>query len=254
MINKQDMHVNQKKIVQILIEKGDKLLNGPHEEPFSNNADADKLLRDIKRYPHAYVLACVMDRQIKAERAWEIPYKVSQEIGGFDFDRLSHLSLAQIQDIFKKNKLHRFNDKISECFYLAIQKIKTDYQGDASKIWDDCPASAAIVRRLLEFKGVGVKIATMAANILARYFKVPMKDHICIDISPDVQVKRVFIRLGFIPKDASNDEVIYCARELNPEYPGIFDLSCWEIGRNWCRPNNPACEECYLDKDCPKNI
>jgi endonuclease III len=195
-----------------------------------------------------------MDRQIKAERAWEIPYKVSQEIGGFDFDKLSRLSLAQIKDIFKKNRLHRFNDKISECFYLAIQKIKADYHGDASKIWDDYPASAAVVRRFLEFKGVGVKIATMAANILVRYFKVPMKDHLCIDISPDVHIKRVFIRLGFIPKDASNEEVIYCARELNPEYPGIFDLSCWEIGRNWCRPTNPVCNECYLNSYCQKVI
>jgi endonuclease III len=248
------MYADKNKIIGILTKKGSDLLNGHREEPFSNNVDADKLLRDIKRYPHAYVLACVMDRQIKAERAWEIPYKVSQEIGGFDFDRLSRLSLAQIKGIFKKNRLHRFNEKISECFYLAIQKIKIDYQGDASKIWNDCPPSAAVVRRFLEFKGVGVKIATMAANILARSFKVPMKDHICIDISPDVHIKRVFQRLGLILKGASIDEIIYCARELNPEYPGIFDPSCWEIGRKWCRPNNPACDECYLNSYCPKII
>ena len=110
------------------------------------------------------------------------------------------------------------------------------------------------MRRFLEFKGIGIKIATMAANILARDFKIPMKDYINIDISPDVHLKRVFGRLGFISKDASNDELIYCARELNPMYPGIFDLPCWEIGRYWCRPNKLTCEKCYLSRYCNKNI
>jgi len=54
--------------------------------------------------------------------------------------------------------------------------------------------------------------------------------------------------------DTVDEELIYCARELNPEYPGIFDVSAWEIGRYWCRPSTDdlRCAECYLDKYCPK--
>ena len=54
-----------------------------------------------------------------------------------------------------------------------------------------------------------------------------MADKLCIDISPDRQVKRVFTRLGLIAEDTPVEDLIYCARELNPEYPGpgIFDLS-----------------------------
>jgi len=81
-----------------------------------------------------------------------------------------------------------------------------------------------------------------------------MSDYTCIDISPDTHVRRVFKRLGVISKNASNDELIYSARELNPEYPGIFDLSCWEIGRNWCKLQKPQCEDCYLHEYCPKKI
>lgn len=247
--------MSQEKIIEILISKGKELFNQPYQKTeFTRNPEADKLLNDLKNYPHAFVLACVMDRQVRAERAWLIPYEISKEIGGFKFSKLLKLNPDQIKKIFKKKNLHRFNDTMSKNFYLAIRKIYNNYNGDASNIWRGGPRSATVVNRFLEFDGVGVKIATMAANILARDFKIPMKDYICIDISPDVHVKRVFKRLGFISKNASNDELIYSARELNPEYPGVFDLSCWYIGRNWCHPRNPECNSCYLNHHCPKII
>jgi endonuclease III len=67
-------------------------------------------------------------------------------------------------------------------------------------------------------------------------------------------VKRVFKRLGLISKEATNDELIYCARELSPEYPGIFDFPAFDIGKNYCHPRKPDCKNCYLNKYCPKII
>ena len=247
MINSKD------KIVNILIEKGNKLFKQPYKNiEITKNKESDKLLNNLKVFPHAFVLACVMDRQIKTERAWLIPYEISKEIKGFKISQLLRINQEDMVKIFERKSLHRFNKAMGENFYLAVQKIHNNYQDDASNIWKDNPRSATIVRRFLEFKGMGIKIATMAANALARDFKIPMKDYINIDISPDVHVKRVFKRLGFISKDAIDNELIYCARELNPMYPGIFDLSCWEIGRNLCRPNKPICDKCYLNDYCIK--
>jgi len=246
---------NKDKILKILIHKGQDLFNRPYKKiEFTKHLEADEFLNNLEKYPHAFVLACIMDRQIKAERAWLIPYNISKEIGGFEFPKLLQLKADQILRIFRKKSLHRFNEIMARNFYLAIQKIHKDYRGEASNIWKNKPSSATVVRRFLEFNGVGVKIATMATNILAREFKLPMKDYICVDISPDVHVKRVFKRLGLISKDAGNDELIYCARELNPEYPGIFDLPVFEIGRSRCHPRKPDCQNCYLNKYCPKII
>jgi len=246
---------SKEKIIKVLKEKGNELFKKPPKNiEFTKNKEPDKLLNNLKDFPHAFVLACVMDRQIKAERAWLIPYEVSKEIKGFKISQLLRINQEDMIEIFKRKSLHRFNKIMGENFYLAIQKIHNDYRDDASNIWKGNPGSATVVRRFLELKGAGIKIATMAANILARDFKIPMKDYINIDISPDVHVKRVFKRLGFISKDASNDELIYCARELNPMYPGIFDLPCWEIGRSWCRPNKPICEKCYLNDYCIKKL
>ena len=242
-----------KEIVKKLLARGNKLINQPYRRiEFTKVAEADELLNDLANHSHAFVLACIMDRQIKAEKAWLIPHRFRLLLGNFEVGRLKRLSRQEIRDHFRNNNLHRFNDQMADNFYYAIQDIEQKYDGFAANIWANSPRSAIIVRRFLQFKGVGVKIATMAANILARDFKIPMADKYCIDISPDVQVRRVFIRLGLISQHANNEELIYSARELNPDYPGVFDLSAWEIGRKWCRPKHPKCNDCYLFQYCPR--
>ncbi len=217
-----------------------------------DDEDQNIFLNNMKDFPHAFVLGCVMDKQIKAERAWTIPYKVYQELGNFEIEFLADISLDKYKEMFDEGKYHRFNDKCATEFHNAVHKIKNEYEGDASRIWSDNPSSAAIVSRFLEFDGVGIKIATMATNILARDFKVPMSDYFSIDISPDVHVTRVMKRLGLLYDDATRDQIIYKAREINPKFPGIIDLACFGIGREFCHPKNPNCDECPMDSECGK--
>jgi len=249
------MDMDRDKIIDILINRGHDFIKQPYQEiRFTKDPEADHLLNNLTQMPHAFVLACIMDRQCKAERAWLIPYKFSLRAGGFEFERLLSCSEDYIDTIFKEGKFHRYNKNFAKYFYLAIQHIHRRYDGDASRIWMNNPQSATVVRRFLEFEGVGIKIATMAANILVRDFKIPMQDKICIDISPDVHVRRVFKRLGFTSDVNNIDDLIYCAKELYPVYPGVFDYCAWEIGRNWCKEKNPNCCGCYLNNYCPKNI
>jgi len=177
-------------IVSVLIKRGEELLAQPYQKiEFTGNSRADSLLNDLESSPHAFVLACVMDRQIRAERAWLIPYEISREIDGFEFSKLLSLDLEKIKNIFTRKSLHRLNDVMAENFYSAIQTIHGKYNDYAANIWEGKPKSAAVVRRFLQFRGVGIKIASMAANILARDFKIPMADKLCIDVSPDVRLR-----------------------------------------------------------------
>ncbi len=222
---------------------------------FTSVSAANELLNDLVEFPHAFVLACVMDRQIKAERAWLIPYLVSEKIGEFTIRALSNLSESDIKRLLSKPRpLHRFVDVMSKNFYLAVQRIAIQYSGDAAKIWANTPSSAEVVYRFLEFDGVGPKIATMATNILARNFKTPMSDYSSVDVSADVHVRRVFGRLGLCSQDPTVDQVIYRARALYPSFPGIMDWPTYEIGRNWCRPNHPDCDACYMRDLCPTSL
>jgi len=102
------------------------------------------------------------------------------------------------------------------------------------------------VRRFLESDGAGPKIATMAASILVKGFRIPVSDRYSIDVSVDVHVRRVARRLGLVGPDCSDDEIIYRAREMNPKLPGVVDLGLWELGRTCCRSGSPRCGECRL--------
>ena len=239
-------------IIKKLIEKGESIFKGPPEfVNFTGNKDGDKFLNDLKLHPHAFVLACVMDRQMNSERAWSIPYKFAEKIGGFEISTLAGLSLEDIRvHMTKPVPLHRFTEEMSKNFHAAVQLIVQRYAGNAANIWAQNPSSADVVYRFLEFRGVGLKIATMAANILARHFKIPFKDHYSIDISVDVHVKRVFERLGIIEPTDSVEAIIYRARALHPEFPGILDFPACEIGRTWCRPTAPDCVHCYMYSEC----
>ena len=269
------MERHENDIVQELIKQGNNILKskyepikaaGDPEDPKDLNdpdfdseqiKNANNLINDLELHPHAFVLACIMDSSIKAKRAWQVPYRFSRVIGGFEFNQLLKLEKDTIADIFKDKKnnfgIHYPNVK-ADYFYNAILKIHENYDDDASLIWKNMPSSSRVVRNFLGFKGVGIKIASMAANILAREFKIEFQDYCCIDISPDIHVMRVFSRLGLIPKGAKIEELNYCARQLYPKYPGIFDLPTWRIGTKLCRPKNPDCINCCLNNLCPKII
>lgn len=215
--------------------------------------EANYLLNDLANYPHAFVLGCLMDRQILARKAWEIPYKVSQFTDTFEIDGLLAHSESYYVDLFDHHNLHRMKLKMGSIFYRALRKINDEYGGDASAIWNGKPASATVVSRFLQFEGCGIKIATMSANILVRQYGIKLSDYTSIDVSPDVHVRRTMERLGLVPKGGATSLIIYAAREISPDYPGIIDYSLWDIGREVCRPK-PECHRCELQDICPKKL
>jgi endonuclease III len=177
--------VDIQKIKSILLAEGNRLLNSESSFlEFSSNKEYNTLLADIEHYPHAFVIGCLMDRQVKAEVAWGIPFHLLQQLGDFHFSTLACLSQDDcITHMTSPAPLHRFPTVMGQNLFFTVQRIKDQYGGDASNIWKGNLSSAEIVCRFLQFAGVGPKIATMATNILARDFKIPMSDYYSIDIS-----------------------------------------------------------------------
>ena len=231
----------------------------------NDDEDANEFLNPCGQYPHAFVLACIMDIQVKAQNAWIIPQNVKKIIHSFDMKTLSRLSEEDIYAVFSNmDKIHRFPTRMAKRFFCAVQKIHNDYNDDASKIWADNPPSGIVVSRFLQFEGAGIKIATMATNILVRQYMIQLKDKHCIDISPDTHIVRVFQRLGLISEDnlindkkekdnKAKNKAMYMARMINPDYPGILDYPCWDVGKNHCHARTPECNDCPFSHFCPSN-
>ena len=140
----------------ILVKKGEQYFNSYPEKGLvfiPNDSKANKIVTDIENTPHAFVLACCMDRQMNAEKAWLIPIRIMEFLGDTAIDKRAGLSLSELKVVFKENGLHRYPEKMAEVFYYAVQRILDEYEGDASKIWTNNPSSAVVVSRFLEFIG-----------------------------------------------------------------------------------------------------
>ena len=236
-----------------LVSEGESSLAAP-PTPFSftGSDKADALIKDLDGHPHAFLFACLVDRQVTAERAWMVPSLVRERNGGlFEMGDLEQLTEAdRIRLMREPTAAHRLPETMARVLHRAVARLVSHYDGDASRIWAGKPSSAALVRRVLEFHGAGPKIACMAGNLLVRLFRVPLSDYRYLDISADTQVRRVMTRLGFVEEGSDVDVVIYAARELNPDFPGIFDLAVWDIGRTVCEWKTPRCPECRLRDLC----
>lgn len=247
------------KVVQIEINFFPKPIKGETKGDLNN---ANNFLKDITNTPHFFVLACVMDMGISAEYAWIIPYKIFKAfieqgfVKDYSFEGLSKVEYEKYEYVFTEyygKKLHRYNYMVKR-FFDAVIHIKEKYQNNAANIWKDEPSSKTVVQRFREFNGVGQKISTMAANILARDFKVKYSDYKNVDISLDIQVIRVMKKLGFVKFDEDEElfkaSIVLKCREMYPEYPGIFDYALWKAGREYCSNINPKCNVCFFNKIC----
>jgi endonuclease III len=242
---------NHEAILRELRDMGRRLFAENRQPLVSGDPLADRLVNDLEHYPHAFVLACIANRQVKAEVAWRIPHVIATAVGGFDMARLEALSEADLlRALTDGRSAHRYPQMMAGFLHRGIARLKTEYGGDASCIWEGRPSSAEVVRRFQEFDGVGQKIGTMAANILARDFRVPMADLNSIDVSVDIHVSRVFARLGLVDLAPEPEDIIAVARRANPEYPGLIDLPVWNIGTEWCHKERPRCTECPMRHVC----
>ncbi len=88
--------------------------------------------------------------------------------------------------------------------------------------------------------GIGVKTA---AVLLAFAFDR--------DLCPvDTHVHRIARRLGWVPENASADQVFHRLRPQLPTGATVFHLNLLRFGREICTARKPKCGECPLGDEC----
>lgn len=217
---------------------------------FTDLPEADALVRSE---PNAFLLGVLFTQGIPAERAWAGPYLLRQRLGHLDLVRLAADRAAVAEAVARPPALHRFKVTLAGWISDAAQILLERYGGSAEAIWRDRPTAAELMTRLQEFPGIGRKKAAMAVELLSRCYGAEVCALEGGTVAYDTHVRRVFLRSGLIDADTPA-EVDRAAREAWPQAPGRLDLPAWLIGREWCRPRDPLCDECWLGDVCPRLV
>ena len=124
--------------VDDLIKEGWRRFHAPYApiDFETGKPEAERLLNDLDKYPHIYVLGCIINRQMDSWRAFLAPFSVGSAIGGWEFTDFQKITPEQMFDLFVSGKLGRFNEKFAASFCSAITLIERKYEGNASLIWE----------------------------------------------------------------------------------------------------------------------
>jgi uncharacterized HhH-GPD family protein len=204
----------------------------------------------VRQNPFAFLIAVLLDQGVPAERAFQAPVVLEERLGTLHPVDL----LANRKAVCKAMKVRpmpfRFPATGAIWIIEAAKRVVAQYGGDARSIWSDSPSAIELQRRLQEFDGIGQKKAAMTVEILVRDFECEILDLSGSDVAVDVHTRRVFTRLGLVDRDDTRT-IVDAARRAHPKRPGELDVPAWIIGRQWCRPRNPACGSCPLSWVCP---
>lgn len=207
----------------------------------------------ISEDDYAFAIAATLDRGIKAEVAWTIPYYLKSRLGHLEPAKIHAMTTGEISghlDALPRKLRYRRDAPRTVKELTAL--IMNECEGDASGLWRSGRAGP-IKRTFMSVHGVGEGIASMILLLLERRLGVEFSDldHATMDVKPDVHVVRVLYRLG-MSKALTEAAALSATRLANPAYPGALDAALWTLGRGTCSASAPACECCRMNELCPR--
>lgn len=163
-------------------------------------------------------------------------------------DRTTYPATLRMLDLAKtpkEMKQIKVEDLAKAIYPVGFYENKARQIIELSRIIDEeldgkCPDE---IEDLIKFNGVGRKTANL---VLSRGFNKPA---ICVD----VHVHRIFNRIGYV-NTKTPDETEFALRKKLPKKYWI-DINTLMVthGQNVCKPINPNCSVCPIEKYCKKN-
>ena len=159
----------------------------------------------------------------------------------------------------RNGALHRYRYMADYC-HQAMCRIRDEWGGSAANLHADEPTGAEFLKRVMSFKGMGPKVASLYCRLaVLSHGAVLWNSYQGLDVSPDRWMLRAMSRLGLVSEDPTPQEVINRARELSPHAPveleGLFclalDYACG-TDHEMCNGNLEG-ERCPLLGVCPSH-
>ncbi len=129
----------------------------------------------------------------------------------------------------------------SKTIWAVLKEIQERHHGLSLEHMGDNPELA--LEYLQSLPGVGPKTA---ACVLLFGFKLPA-------FPVDTHIHRITIRMGWVNQQTSPAETQQLLTSIIPaRYHFSLHILLLNLGRRYCRPHNPNCQECPLNQGCQK--
>lgn len=200
-----------------------------------------------KKCANQFLLACVLDMQLKSEKVWSRTKRyVIEGLGDPDdlFDQIADVPEDKWKSSAYKRRLglHWLGYTHNNVWDVAT-RVARRYSGDAREVWDGCTA-AEVVNRLKQL-GVGIERARMTAGALRDTGQISGRGH----LKADTHTTRVLGRV-FNGSKVSESHALEIAEKMVPGDTWQLDFSLYDLGKDVCRSRTPRCGECYLRAEC----
>ena len=184
-------------------------------------------LMDSFKDPYSVLIACILSLRTNDKTTYPATLRM------LELAKTPHdMKGVKVEDLAKAIYPVGFYENKAKQIIELSRQIDEELDG---KVPDE-------IEELVKFKGVGRKTANL---VLSLGFNKPA---ICVD----VHVHRIFNRLGYI-KTKIPEETEFALREKLPQKYWI-DINTLLVthGQNVCKPINPKCAQCPIEKYCKK--
>ena len=142
----------------------------PSRLHFTGNDEADALLAEE---PLALLIGFVLDQQVPVQKAFSGPLELKRRIGTLDAAAIAGMDPNELDRAFRERPaLHRFPGTMAMRTQELCAAIASDYEGDASRVWNEASDGEDLQQRLLDLPGIGPMKARSLIAILGKRFGV----------------------------------------------------------------------------------
>jgi uncharacterized HhH-GPD family protein len=132
----------------------------------ANDAAADKVLDE---HAFAPLVGMMLDQQYGMEHAFRGPWKVLSRFGTLDPAAIAAAEPEAFAALCSvPPAIHRFPASMAARLQDLARVITTDYDGDASRLWNEATSGQDLLKRVMALPGFGKQKAQIFVALLAK--------------------------------------------------------------------------------------
>ena len=130
--------------------------------------DSDEANALIASDPMALLIGFALDQQVTVQKAFLGPLEIRERVGSLDAAKLAE---SDLEPVFRtRPAIHRFPGAMAKRVEDLAAHVRDQYDGDASRIWNDAADGRNLRARIAALPGFGdMKIKSLGAVLANRF-------------------------------------------------------------------------------------